>query len=141
MVARPTPMMAHSGVGLSLSFGEGPITSLNSSKAAASDSEAGSIDVCFQTPDDIQIGGKDVGVVSNGTSGAGSSSQVAASKRKARRCWSPELHRRFVSALQELGGAEGTYISHSTLTVFHLGKYFLLQSHDSFSTAPWFNHM
>jgi hypothetical protein len=117
-------MMAHSGVGLSLSFGDGPITSLNSSKAAASDSEAGSIDVGFQTPDDIQIGGWDVG-----TSGAGSSSQVAASKRKARRCWSPELHRRFVSALQELGGAESTYLSHFSLTVFHLGKYFLLQSH------------
>ena len=28
--------------------------------------------------------------------------------RKARRCWSPELHRRFVNALQILGGAQGT---------------------------------
>ncbi|XP_008792589.2 myb family transcription factor EFM [Phoenix dactylifera] len=28
------------------------------------------------------------------------------SPRKARRCWSPELHRRFVSALQQLGGAQ-----------------------------------
>lgn len=27
--------------------------------------------------------------------------------RKQRRCWSPELHRRFVSALQQLGGAQG----------------------------------
>lgn len=27
--------------------------------------------------------------------------------RKARRCWSPELHRRFVLALQQLGGAQG----------------------------------
>ncbi|XP_058069299.1 transcription factor HHO2-like [Magnolia sinica] len=26
--------------------------------------------------------------------------------RKARRCWSPELHRRFVSALQQLGGSQ-----------------------------------
>nr|XP_010905632.2 transcription factor NIGTH1 [Elaeis guineensis] len=26
--------------------------------------------------------------------------------RKARRCWSPELHRRFVAALQKLGGAQ-----------------------------------
>lgn len=27
-------------------------------------------------------------------------------QRKARRCWSPELHRRFVNALQQLGGSE-----------------------------------
>lgn len=27
--------------------------------------------------------------------------------RKARRCWSPDLHRRFVSALQILGGSQG----------------------------------
>ncbi|KAJ6844912.1 myb family transcription factor EFM-like [Iris pallida] len=27
-------------------------------------------------------------------------------QRKARRCWSPELHRRFVAALQQLGGAQ-----------------------------------
>lgn len=27
-------------------------------------------------------------------------------QRKARRCWSPELHRRFVSALQQLGGSQ-----------------------------------
>lgn len=28
--------------------------------------------------------------------------------RKARRCWSPDLHRRFVNALQMLGGSQGT---------------------------------
>lgn len=27
--------------------------------------------------------------------------------RKQRRCWSPELHRRFVNALQKLGGSQG----------------------------------
>lgn len=30
------------------------------------------------------------------------------SGRKHRRCWSPELHRRFVNALQQLGGAQGS---------------------------------
>ena len=30
--------------------------------------------------------------------------------RKARRCWSPDLHRRFVNALQMLGGSQGIYI-------------------------------
>lgn len=29
------------------------------------------------------------------------------SARKQRRCWSPELHRRFVDALQQLGGSQG----------------------------------
>ena len=28
-------------------------------------------------------------------------------QRKARRCWSPELHRRFLHALQQLGGSHG----------------------------------
>ncbi|OEL22877.1 Myb family transcription factor EFM [Dichanthelium oligosanthes] len=32
--------------------------------------------------------------------------QQAQQQRKARRCWSPELHRRFVAALQRLGGAQ-----------------------------------
>lgn len=31
------------------------------------------------------------------------------SQRKARRCWSPELHRRFLQALQQLGGSHGIY--------------------------------
>lgn len=41
-------------------------------------------------------------------------------QRKQRRCWSPELHKRFVDALQHLGGAQSIYpfiliplISHS----------------------------
>lgn len=29
------------------------------------------------------------------------------SHRKARRCWSPELHRRFLDALKQLGGSHG----------------------------------
>ncbi|OVA18594.1 SANT/Myb domain [Macleaya cordata] len=32
--------------------------------------------------------------------------QQKQSQRKQRRCWSPELHRRFVSALQQLGGSQ-----------------------------------
>ncbi|CAA3022862.1 myb family transcription factor EFM-like [Olea europaea subsp. europaea] len=46
-------------------------------------------------------------------SGSGSSSAAnclsnsrAGQQRKQRRCWSPELHRRFVNALQQLGGAQ-----------------------------------
>lgn len=36
--------------------------------------------------------------------------------RKARRCWSPDLHRRFVNALQMLGGSQGNiYIYASNL--------------------------
>lgn len=32
---------------------------------------------------------------------------TAQANRKARRCWSPDLHRRFVNALQMLGGSQG----------------------------------
>lgn len=34
-------------------------------------------------------------------------SQASQTSRKQRRCWSPELHRRFVNALQQLGGSQG----------------------------------
>lgn len=36
----------------------------------------------------------------------GSLAQQQQSARKQRRCWSPELHRRFVDALQQLGGSQ-----------------------------------
>lgn len=34
------------------------------------------------------------------------------SQRKTRRCWSPELHRRFLHALQQLGGSHGAFWPH-----------------------------
>ncbi|KAK9051115.1 hypothetical protein SSX86_027745 [Deinandra increscens subsp. villosa] len=40
-----------------------------------------------------------------GDGGGGKSEDKGQSNRKARRCWSPELHRRFLHALQQLGGA------------------------------------
>ncbi|MCO5564902.1 hypothetical protein L7F22_018570 [Adiantum nelumboides] len=36
----------------------------------------------------------------------GSGQSESPPSRKARRCWSPELHRRFVNALQQLGGSQ-----------------------------------
>lgn len=41
-------------------------------------------------------------VAGEGADGSNDSPSV----RKARRCWSPELHRRFVNALQQLGGSQ-----------------------------------
>lgn len=86
---------------------------------AASDVEVGSIDAAAatapQTPDALETR-KDMGSMAPGnvdTSGAGNNSggggNSSSSTRKARRCWSPELHHRFVHALHQLGG------SHSTL--------------------------
>ncbi|CAO2209675.1 unnamed protein product [Urochloa humidicola] len=49
------------------------------------------------------------GGVQNGVKPASSNApdgQAPPTHRKARRCWSPELHRRFVNALQILGGAQ-----------------------------------
>lgn len=37
----------------------------------------------------------------------GGQSSQQQSSRKQRRCWSTELHRRFVNALQQLGGSQG----------------------------------
>ncbi|XP_076917216.1 transcription factor HHO3-like [Bidens hawaiensis] len=42
---------------------------------------------------------------SGGGGDGGKSEDKGQSNRKARRCWSPELHRRFLHALQQLGGA------------------------------------
>ncbi|KAM3252802.1 transcription factor HHO5 [Capsicum annuum] len=42
----------------------------------------------------------------NGTSNGCSFLQDKSQQRKQRRCWSPELHRRFVDALHQLGGAQ-----------------------------------
>lgn len=40
-----------------------------------------------------------------GVGGSKSEDKEGQSNRKARRCWSPELHRRFLQSLQQLGGA------------------------------------
>ncbi|KAL2905006.1 Transcription factor HHO3 [Bienertia sinuspersici] len=52
---------------------------------------------------------EDVGPTSGGSGSGGGGSKKedkgGQSQRKARRCWSPELHRRFVHALQQLGGS------------------------------------
>ncbi|CAL9123758.1 unnamed protein product [Musa textilis] len=48
---------------------------------------------------------KCVGRAPPSTAGAHLSLQLQ-QQRKARRCWSPELHRRFILALQQLGGAQ-----------------------------------
>ncbi|KAJ0462321.1 putative transcription factor MYB-HB-like family [Helianthus annuus] len=42
---------------------------------------------------------------SGGGGGGSKGEDKGQSNRKARRCWSPELHRRFLHALQQLGGA------------------------------------
>ncbi|KAI4982021.1 hypothetical protein ZWY2020_022513 [Hordeum vulgare] len=45
---------------------------------------------------------------SSAVTDAGAQSQQQSAQRKARRCWSPELHRRFVAALQHLGGPQAS---------------------------------
>jgi SHAQKYF class myb-like DNA-binding protein len=54
---------------------------------------------------DVQNGVKPASAAAEGQQAAPASPQT---HRKARRCWSPELHRRFVNALQILGGAQGS---------------------------------
>lgn len=43
------------------------------------------------------------------TTAAAASTANTQTHRKARRCWSPDLHRRFVNALQMLGGSQGNF--------------------------------
>jgi len=39
-------------------------------------------------------------------------------QRKQRRCWSQELHKRFLHALQQLGGADCAYLTSELVFVF-----------------------
>lgn len=51
------------------------------------------------------------GIVSGGNGGSDKKEEEAGqSQRKQRRNWSPELHRRFLNALQQLGGIHGIYM-------------------------------
>lgn len=86
------------------------------------ESEAGSLDVSTTRTRDVGmevVQAKDNGRKLNGsgsggnhsggtgsTSSGGGGGGSGQAQRKARRCWSPELHRRFVSALQQLGGSQ-----------------------------------
>ncbi|GJN35327.1 hypothetical protein PR202_gb24083 [Eleusine coracana subsp. coracana] len=53
---------------------------------------------------ELSLSSPAVDAAPSATSSAVTQQQQA--QRKARRCWSPELHRRFVAALQRLGGAQ-----------------------------------
>uniref|UniRef100_A0A803MU52 HTH myb-type domain-containing protein n=1 Tax=Chenopodium quinoa TaxID=63459 RepID=A0A803MU52_CHEQI len=68
-----------------------------------------SVQLWNQTPDPPTTQEEaEMGPSSGGSGGSGGGSKKekdAQSQRKARRCWSPELHRRFVHALQQLGGS------------------------------------
>ncbi|KAG1335527.1 putative transcription factor NIGTH1 [Cocos nucifera] len=59
-------------------------------------------------------GGKGTGGVEQGKGGSNPATEgqpAPQTHRKARRCWSPDLHRRFVNALQILGGSQAPQAS------------------------------
>jgi SHAQKYF class myb-like DNA-binding protein len=99
-----------SGADLSLSSLD-HVSSPNGNGFGGAESEVGSIDVTrLRTPDQIlDAQGCNLGIrpQSNGVSEAGSTRVFGSqSQRKSRRCWTAELHRRFVGALQQLGGSQ-----------------------------------
>lgn len=121
-VTRPIPRTG-SGAGLSLSFGSEPALASPSTTLKTADSEVGTSPVdagnnqqstmpTLSSKETPPAGG---GACNGVVSGAGSSSG-GQSQRKARRCWSPELHRRFVSALHQLGGCQSMFILDSYLS-------------------------
>ena len=50
----------------------------------------------------------------------GSKREEKEGQRKQRRCWSQELHKRFLHALQQLGGADCEYLNLKYITSFWL---------------------
>lgn len=59
--------------------------------------------------------------------GGGGSKKVESAERKARRCWSAELHRKFLQALQQLGG------SHRMFQNLLINYYYIIIIHDFIS--------
>lgn len=55
-----------------------------------------------------------------GKGGDGEDKKKSASQGKTRRWWSEDLHKRFLDALQQLGGCHGETSQHSTLIFFFL---------------------
>lgn len=53
------------------------------------------------------------GAVTGGNAGSSKRSEdkEGQAQRKQRRCWSPELHKRFLQALQQLGGPDCAYLT------------------------------
>lgn len=79
--------------------------------ALASSEKVGENNKCAEV-ERREINGSSGGGTEQGKGGGGSSASdgqaaVLPTHRKARRCWSPDLHRRFVNALQILGGSQG----------------------------------
>lgn len=56
--------------------------------------------------------------IGGGTNSTSTSTQQQQPHRKARRCWSPDLHRRFVNALQMLGGSQGNIFVYTNLLFY-----------------------
>lgn len=59
------------------------------------------------------VGGEQAKEVSNAGERQAAAAGGQNTPRKARRCWSPDLHRRFINALQVLGGSQGDDMSSS----------------------------
>lgn len=55
----------------------------------------------------VDMGSINMNLKGNTTKTSSGSSLSTDPKRKPRRCWSLDLHRRFVNALQQLGGPQG----------------------------------
>ncbi|PIA65388.1 hypothetical protein AQUCO_00100694v1 [Aquilegia coerulea] len=78
--------------------------------ASTDDKELNDNKKCLES--DKVKGGNGGTISEQGKTGAGNQTEAQAAStnsqthRKARRCWSPDLHRRFVNALQMLGGSQ-----------------------------------
>ncbi|CAK9275378.1 unnamed protein product [Sphagnum jensenii] len=95
------------GGNLSLSYAN-PLPGFQAQAFPVAEPELGSIDA-GPSPQKLDAPGcMKSGPFSDGVLGAGSTCSAGGSQshRKARRCWSPDLHQRFVHVLQQLGGSQ-----------------------------------
>ncbi|KAK7411235.1 hypothetical protein VNO78_02668 [Psophocarpus tetragonolobus] len=93
-----------------------PELALSSCEKEIEEKKCGEAEKCSKRENSSKGGscedqGKSVGVASeaqttNTTTTITTSNSNGQTQRKARRCWSPDLHRRFVNALQMLGGSQ-----------------------------------
>ncbi|CAK9231981.1 unnamed protein product [Sphagnum troendelagicum] len=105
VVSQSNPVTSN-GANLSLSSVQ-QLPGLEGQAFLVAESEVGGIDAGLSTQE-VNAEGCMKRPLLKVVSGAGSicSEGGSQSQRKARRCWSPELHQRFVRALQQLGGSQ-----------------------------------
>ncbi|KAL7240483.1 hypothetical protein ACSBR2_006183 [Camellia fascicularis] len=86
--------------------GERSVGTIHTTTARSPSSDLNAVEAAAATATSMEGTGWDTGGGGGGGGAGGSKKKEKGRRRKERRCWSPELHRRFLHALQQLGSPD-----------------------------------